>query len=42
MSLLINNIHEKFARCLSNGTHAYLAIKKKYAINCAIEGVRLI
>jgi len=41
MWLLINNIHEKISRCAVE-THTYHTIRKNYAVNCAIQGLRLI
>ena len=40
--LLINNIHKKFRNGKTEETHVYHAIREKYTINCAIQGVRLI
>ena len=49
--LPVNNIHEKISPCWlmkkfrdgwAEGTHAYHAIRENCAMNCAIQGVRLI
>ena len=43
MWLLINNMYKKkFEMVKQKETHAYHAIRQNYAINCAIQGVRLI
>ena len=42
MCLLINNIHKNFRNGKTEETHVYHAIRENYAINCAIQGVRLI